>query len=84
VTTSIVRNAAVPPIREEHHLVFPRVAIQWRAVAEDYRLTGPPVFEEDFGAVTDGDGVTRSRDGCLDVHRIPPFEAGCQIWANRP
>jgi hypothetical protein len=48
-------------------------------VAEDNRLTGPPIFEEDFGAVSDGDGVTRSRDGRLDVHRIPPFEAGCQI-----
>src|SRR6478672_4221640 len=58
VTASIVRNAAVPAIREEHHLVFPRVAIQWRAVAEDDRLAGPPVFEEDFGAVADGDGVT--------------------------
>ncbi len=58
VTASIVRNAPVPPIGEEHHLVFPRVAIQWRAVAEDDRLASPPVLEEDFGAVADGDGVT--------------------------
>src|SRR5216683_16213 len=84
LTASIVRNAAVPPIREEHHLVFPRVAIQWRAVAEDDRLAGPPVLEEDFGAVGDRDGVTRSRSGRLDFHHTPPFEPGFQISASRP
>src|SRR5689334_19316138 len=84
VTATIVRNTAVPAIRKEHHLVFPGVAIQWRAVAEDNRLTGPPIFEEEFGAVSDGDGVTCSRDGRPDVHRIPPFEAGWQIWVSGP
>jgi hypothetical protein len=46
VTAAIVRNTAVPPIRKEHHLVFPGVAIQWRAVAEDNRLTGPPSLKK--------------------------------------
>src|SRR4029077_3115928 len=74
VTAPIVRNVAVPLIREDHHLVFPRVAVKWRAVAEDDWLAGPPVFEEDFGAVADGDGVTRSGHGPLAFHHISPLE----------
>src|SRR6201981_1604304 len=57
VTATIVRNTAVPPIREEHHLVFPGVAIQWRAVAEDNGVTCPPSFEKYLLARTAGDGV---------------------------
>jgi hypothetical protein len=84
VAPSIVRNAPVPAICQEHHLVFPGVIIQRRTVAGDDRLPSAPVLEEDLSAVADSDGVTPSRGGRPELHHIPPFEAGFQTFARCP
>ena len=44
MAAAVVRDAAVPPRSQKHHLVFPRVRAQGPAMAEDNRLSLPPVL----------------------------------------
>src|ERR1700693_4646107 len=51
VTPAIVRDRAIAVRREEEQLCVPRVGIEWPAVAEDDRLTRPPIFVKDLRPV---------------------------------
>src|SRR6516162_10394710 len=46
-----MRNAAIPAIGEEEHLVFPCICVQWPAMAEDHGLTLAPVLVVDLRPV---------------------------------
>src|SRR4030095_14008530 len=60
VAASVVGDGSVSSRRQEKHLVFESIRVERPAVAEDYRLSLPPIFVVDLRAVL-------RRDRRLDV-----------------
>lgn len=53
----IMCDATIAARCQEEHLVFPRIRVQWPAMAENNRLTFTPVFEVNLRSIFDGDCV---------------------------
>nr|ACN18103.1 hypothetical protein AKSOIL_0050 [uncultured bacterium BLR5] len=51
MAASIVGDAPVTAVGQEHHLIFPGVRVQGPAVTENYWLTLPPIFVVDLSSV---------------------------------
>ena len=52
VATTVVGDDAIPMLQKEQHLRVPVIGRQGPPVAENYRLTGTPVFVEDVNSIS--------------------------------
>jgi hypothetical protein len=73
VAASIVGDHAVAVAEEEQHLVIPVVTGKRPSVAEDDRLAGAPILEEDLDAVARGD----------HAHYVPLRGCGLRLRRSR-